>query len=367
MDTDTRCIQKDRLQFLLQQMIDIYSPSGKESEILEFLEKTLKNHSLSYARVDVDENRYDLVVWPKNRDVHCAFIGHVDTVPAFDLDQYQFRMENDHVFGLGAADMKGGCAAMIEAFLSFQNAQGILPAALVLVVGEEESGDGTEAFLQQYNVPWAIVAEPTALVPCLSHYGYLEMDLTISGKRLHASLSNRDHNAINKLLNTLLSIIDHLENHRNDVIYNLRDIQSSEAGFTVPDRCSSSIDIHAPPYASLGDIIFEIEDRVKKQLNTDPLDPSVLNFETIDAGYEIPEKGYLPELLMEVYESRRLPWDTDSFRSHSDANLLWASGVKPIILGPGYLTEAHTPTESAPFGQIADAASLYYDILHKLV
>src|SRR5919201_3420038 len=38
--------------------------------------------------------------------------GHVDTVPA--QDNLPGRLENGFVVGLGASDMKGGCAVMIE-------------------------------------------------------------------------------------------------------------------------------------------------------------------------------------------------------------------------------------------------------------
>ena len=49
--------------------------------------------------------------------------------------------------------MKGGCAAMVEAWLAMAEA---LPAAerppvgLLLVVGEEENGDGSARFLESH-------------------------------------------------------------------------------------------------------------------------------------------------------------------------------------------------------------------------
>lgn len=362
----TNTIKPDRLESLLTDMINIYSPTGKEGEILEFIEDYLRSSNLPVERLYVDEDRYNLIVWPDITGLQCSFLGHIDTVPAFDLDNFQTQKEDNRLYGLGSADMKGGCAAMIEAYISYFEKNHLPPAALVLVVGEEETGDGTKAFLENYNVPWSIVGEPTANKPCLAHYGYLELELNTWGKRLHASLSNWEHNAINKQLNTLLAVVSYLENERQGTIYNIRDIYSSEAGFSVPDRCSANLDIHVPPSAKLEDIIFEIEDVVKAQLKLDQLNSETISFETIDSGYHLPEKGLLPDILKEVYETNNMPWETDAFRSHSDANLLWASGIKPIILGPGQLAEAHTPTESVSLSQIHEAAGLYYDVLSAL-
>jgi acetylornithine deacetylase len=49
----------------------------------------------------------------------------------------------------------------------------------------------------------------------------------------------------------------------------------------------------------------------------------------------------------------------DPFRSHSDGNLFFAAGVKPLILGPGSLETAHTPDERVVFEEVSGAARIY--------
>jgi acetylornithine deacetylase len=49
----------------------------------------------------------------------------------------------------------------------------------------------------------------------------------------------------------------------------------------------------------------------------------------------------------------------DAFRSHSDGNLFFAAGTKPIILGPGALETAHTPEEQVIFSEVSAAAYIY--------
>src|SRR5512137_1750252 len=69
-------VQPERLRALLKDLIDIYSPSGKEEEILEFTEDYLKKHGLPAERQAVDENRFNLVVLPEETEkMELCFVG----------------------------------------------------------------------------------------------------------------------------------------------------------------------------------------------------------------------------------------------------------------------------------------------------
>jgi acetylornithine deacetylase len=171
-----------RLQQLLRKMVNIYSPPGKENDLVDFLYSYLKRHGLPVVRQTVDEDRHNLIVEPDDVEAELVLLGHLDTVEAYDLESYEFSLEGDTASGLGTADMKGGCAAMIEAFLTlWENGHTNRPVALALVVGEEDYGDGAQRLVREYDFSAAIVGEPTDLLPCLSHYGYLEIQLTTQG------------------------------------------------------------------------------------------------------------------------------------------------------------------------------------------
>nr|ABE69170.1 peptidase M20 [uncultured bacterium pFosLip] len=266
-------------------------------------------------------------------------------------------------FGLGTADMKSGCAAMIEAFTShYERRGGIAGAALSLVVGEEETGDGAAALVDEVHPAWSVVAEPTDMVPALAHYGYIEIELDTSGERSHASMAKTNDSAVKTMLNLLLKMSQHLDAAHPELICNIRDVHSSEGGFAVPDSCSASIDLHVPPKANLGKLVSEIEE-LNQSMNGRKAE---LSFETVHNGYDLPMQGLLPEIITKVYKEQGLPLKTAPFRSHSDASILWASGIRPIILGPGQLSKAHTYHESVEIPQVEQAAHIYYRILHEL-
>ena len=361
-------IRPRRLGQLLRRLLDIYSPSGKEGEILDYLRSYLRRHGLPTIEQPLDGHRYNLLVLPPDTDIRLLLVGHVDTVAAHELDDFGHEEQGDRILGLGAADMKGGCAAMVEAFISlWESGCHTPPVGLALVVGEEEDGDGTRRLVRDYHFPWALIGEPTNLQPCLSHYGYVEIELTTRGQRMHASLANLAPNPIESMLHLLLKISQFLRCEHPEIVYNIRECASSPSGFAVPERCSAWLDLHLPPQAPLGEITLEIEEIVSCERHLKPDFDGSIRFTTIHAGYELPEKGAIIESLKAVFAQHSMKWMPQPFRSHSDANLFWAAGVKPVLLGCGALEQAHAPEESVSFEQVLVAARLYLNTMLHLI
>jgi acetylornithine deacetylase len=353
-------VQPERLKNILRALIDIYSPSGKEEGIVEYVEDYLKNKGMDVIRQKVDENRFNLIVLPENEEeVDLCFVGHLDTVTAHDLDNYGFSEEEDTVSGLGASDMKAGCAAMIEAFTVLAERGGVLPpVSLALVVGEEEESDGAKTLMREYSFPWAVVGEPTNMVPCLGHYGYLEVLLRTKGKRAHSSMPELGQNAIETMLKLLLKVTEYITSMPKGVVYNIRQLSGFPGGFVVPDTCEAWLDLHLQPDSRVDVLKAELEQLVEAVDESSGMD-AYIRFESTQSGYRISPKRPLVKKLKEVYKKLSLPWEPQDFRSHSDGNVLWAAGVDPIILGPGRLETAHTAEESVDFQQVVQAARLY--------
>lgn len=383
-------IRSDRLFDLFRTMVDCYSPSGKEEELTDLLEAILRQRlaetGCQIVRQAVDETRHNLLIAspgsPDLADIHAPlkediresylsfdtlWLGHIDTVPAFDIENYALEKAEGRLFGLGTADMKGGCAAMIEAFCVVAQLKALPPRVmLALVVGEEESGDGTRALLEACRFDAALVAEPTGLLPCLEHYGYVELRLNTYGQRRHAAMSIRGTNAIHSMLHCLLDIEEHVERDEPQTILNIRDLHSAESGFAVPDRCSASVDFHVPPAVATRTYAAELQERIQRRLWQSECASFEIEFPTLDDGFSSCAEGDLAACLKQVYERQGMVWNLSSFKSHSDANLLYAAGCQTLILGPGELSEAHTRDESVAFDQVVAAAELYAGVLSVL-
>lgn len=365
-------IDVDRLRQTLIDMVDIYSPSGKEEDVQLYIENRLVNADIAVTRQEVDEERYNLVATMGRAEPRLYLVGHVDTVPAWDLDEYCATEEWGVVRGLGTADMKGGCAAMLEAWLALATLpeEQRPPVGILFVVGEEENGDGSAKFLESARPPWVVIGEPTSLSPCFSHYGYLEVALTTQGRRIHSSLPELGHNAVESMLRFLLLLGNEaLFDRKNpQLVYSIREMSSSHAGFVVPDQCETYIDLHLHP----GGSPVEVQEILKAcVVKAEALIPGLkleINFDFASQGYELQESGHLVALFESLYPRLNLPLQFNPFRSHSDGNLFFGAGCRPLILGPGSLETAHTADEQTSLSEVEAAARIYAALcLHAFV
>lgn len=359
-----KSIDQERLNSSFLDLLGIYSPSGKEEDIQLYLEDLLCRAGFVVSRQEVDEERYNLLVTMGEKEPALYLVGHVDTVPAWDLETFGPVEHGDIISGLGAADMKSGCIAMVEAFLAIADA--LQPAerpsvGLLLVVGEEENGDGSAAFLKEYQPTWVVIGEPTGLRACFAHYGYLEAGFVTRGLQSHSSLPELGHNAVESMLRVLLFLGNNplFNRAQSGIVYSIREMRSSRAGFVVPDRCETWIDLHLPPdkdplvlQGDIRDLVAEV-DRFVPGLDIE------VSFEFDSSGYSMGINNIAADTLREIYPLLDLELHQDSFRSHSDGNLFHAAGCKPLILGPGSLETAHTPEEHVNRNEIFKAARIY--------
>ncbi len=358
-----RAIAEERLRRTLLELLDIYSPSGKEEDIQLYLEEILTRSGFAVERQEVEEERYNLRVTMGRGEPQLYLVGHVDTVPAWDLEDFAAQQENGLIRGLGSADMKGGCAAMVEAWLALA----ALPPeerpsiGLLLAVGEEENGDGSATFLETCRPPWVVIGEPTGLAACFAHYGYLEAGFVTCGRRSHSSLPELGHNAVESMLRVLLHLgKDPLfDREQTEIVYSIREMSSSRSGFVVPDRCETWIDLHLPPEKDPE----SIQEAIRQIASTaDLVIPGLdlrVEFAFASSGYNLGTDNPLARALESIYPLLGLTTRLDAFRSHSDGNLFHAAGSKPLILGPGALESAHTAEEQVSFAEVAAAARIY--------
>ncbi|MGD9939463.1 MAG: M20 family metallopeptidase, partial [Clostridia bacterium] len=344
-----------RLQTLFRDLVDAYTPTGKEQEAIGILQAFFGKAGIPTILQQVDEDRSNLLVFPEGgQEPALLFLCHVDTVAAPDWESWYWTQHGDRIEGLGTSDMKSGCAAVAEAYVSMMEQRtnppssvpaggttGSPPIALAFVVGEEEDGAGTARLMEDWRFPMAVVAEPTDLRPCFSHYGYVEAKVLAQGRRVHASVAPLGVSPVAELLRFLLAAIEHFKGRGDGVIYNYRDLSSSPSGFAVPDWCEAWVDLHLPPEVAPAPLIYDLEELLEAQKQERTNLDARLSFTTVHEGYDLPARGSFWDGAKESFRIAGLPFQPDSFRSHSDASLLWRDGTRAMILGPGRLEEAH--------------------------
>ena len=300
--------------------------------------------------------------------VELLWVGHVDTV-GFSDEEQDTRLDGDALYGLGTADMKGACAAAIEAVLATVASGVELDRGLcvALVVGEEEYGDGAQTLREHVQAPRTVVGEPTGLAPCLDHYGYYECRLIAKGTKAHAALPEFGANAIHDMLAWMMEILEVAggpETPRG-VVVNPREIAGGAGGFVVADSCEALLDVHAPATTSreeIAELIDEARARVRSKARATSLDSEEMFWAP---GFCGEPSSPLLRPIRAAFEARGVPWEPGVFRSHSDASLFYRPDALTMICGPGRLEVAHTRHEHVELSQVREATRLYAAMIHE--
>lgn len=104
-----------------------------------------------------------------------CFAGHTDVVPTgpltkWDSDPFQAEIRNGYLYGRGAADMKGGVAAMVLAAAEFVSRHPEHPGTIALMITSDEEGpsiNGTRKVMEyldenDISIDWCVLGEPSS-------------------------------------------------------------------------------------------------------------------------------------------------------------------------------------------------------------
>lgn len=375
LDTLLEKIDNQKLVELLRESVEQYSPSYAEEPAMTIFADRLSEGGVRYMRQPIPDSgsptgdhRANLIIELGPQPSTMMWVGHVDTVPLFDEEEQRIHQEGDILHGLGTADMKSGCAAIVEAVIAIVKSGIPLKRGLTvaLVVGEEEYGDGSEVLLDWRTTPLTVIGEPTGLSPCVDHYGYYECRLTVTGARAHAALPEMGASAIHGMLEWMQEIMDlTTRDDYKGLTVNPREIRGGAGLFMVAQNCEAAIDIHVPPDGDNTLVDRLIEDARAKAQKTHP--ECKLDYENLywATGFANSAEAAVLAPVKAAFEAQGLTWEPTAFRSHSDGSLFHQKGSIPVICGPGRLEVAHTRHEHVSLEETRLAARLYASMIYK--
>jgi len=231
-------------------LVNIPSESGSEAEVAEYVDASVPLHT---AFSDADS-----VIYAKREGKPLILLaGHTDTVPA--QGNLPGRIEDGWVVGLGASDMKGGLAVMIE--LGRWAAETELDYDLALLFFPREEL-GTEAnplpavFEHTGLVDEAqlvICLEPTDNTLQLGCLGNLNARIVFEGKSAHSARPWLGVNAIKLALEGLSPV---LESEPRDVdidglvfreVMSVTQLHAGIASNVIPARAEATINYRYAP------------------------------------------------------------------------------------------------------------------------
>ena len=203
-------MQKNEQIQILQHLVKLNSVNGNEAAVASYIQKLFTQHGIESKIIPYAPNRSNLVAEIGSGDKVLALSGHLDTVATGDPAQWQFppfdaHIENNQLYGRGAADMKSGLAAMVITFLTLADQQTTLKGRLRFIgtVGEENGAMGSRMLTQQGladDLNGMVIGEPTGGNIVYAHNGSLNYHVFCQGKGAHSSMPEKGINAITNLI-----------------------------------------------------------------------------------------------------------------------------------------------------------------------
>ncbi|MEX0983861.1 MAG: ArgE/DapE family deacylase [Actinomycetota bacterium] len=316
---------------------------------------------------DVDGKQNVVATWHAGATDHGRSLilnGHVDVVSPEPRDQwirdpFLAHVEDDWLYGRGAADMKCGLAAILGAVKGLRRL-GLEPHAPIhveSVVEEECTGNGTlQTILAGYTADAAIITEPFGGAITTSQVGVLWFHVRLRGLPGHAAASGQAVNAIEhslKIIKALRVLEAELEAappapydaYAHPIGLNVGTIHGGDWPSTVPGECTVGYRIALYPGMAVRDLQDRIEIVVAEAASEDPslfaYPPEVIYRGFRASGYELAQDHPLVTTLAGAYARRH--------------------GAQPVLVATTGTTDARVFGEAAQipavcFGPYAEQA-----------
>jgi acetylornithine deacetylase len=298
-----------------------------------------------------------------------ALSGHMDTVPdtGWQEDPWSARIDADGALhGLGSTDMKGPVAAAIVAARALP---ATVPITLLITTDEETTKEGARLIAQKSELvrrlkPHGIVVvEPTGMAPVRGHRSHIGFTCMATGVQAHSS-TGRGRNANWELIPFLMEMKSVLERLRTDAGLQDADYAPPFSDFNVViDNHGAAMNVTVPK--ATAKIKFRFSAKV---------DPAPVQHAVHDAagrfGIEVTEtrEGLPPELppdhplVLLCVDVVGRPAATAPYGT--DASELQA--IAPcVVLGPGDIGEAHTPTEKVRIADLVAAVPVFIALAQR--
>ena len=383
---------------LVQKLISIKSPYFEEDQIMEFVDNWFRNNGMNsrihkYCEEKVTGFNGKNVVLELQGNAPGPTIcinGHLDTVrlcSGWTVDPYAGHVEGDKVYGVGALDMKSGCAATMLALKAFtenhkDNFRGKIIATYVSAE-EGPYGMGTNALIEEgylKDVDFSIVTEPSAgfvgnpfPTVCLGARGGYGLEIEFFGKSAHAALPKSGKSAAldaAKVVCELENVDYIMDEHLGTGAACVVAIESDGGACSVPDYAKVRLFWHIVVGENEETSVREIEKAIQRaNIQCDYR----INFrEAPSEG----SKGFMPYTVEESNPYVRAFVDSvvnvcgeepaiAYFQSIGDFNYLGTRLEAPVVLFGAEGENFHSHNEYATISSIVKTAEVIYDFLTR--
>jgi len=370
------------------------NPPGDTSGVIEYIRGFTEAIGIPTRITSNRDGRTNLVsAQTKNPLLLC---GHVDVVPAlkdgWSVDPNSGDVRDGFVWGRGATDMKGGCAAILSACQTIVDSGEELPCDLAFVCDEETSGTfGIRHLLAEGMLSPCdcLIAEPTpALHPNIGQKGLMRIRFEFMGEPGHSSLyplkgvsaimeaygllerlqeiHSQDHDPgpelstiigeSSRVLEEEVGLSDG-EHVLRRVMFNPGRIEGGEKANIVAQSCTLELDIRLPWGCSIS--------ALKEDLVSSAPGAKISSGDSAEPSFTSPDTRVVQRTLREiarVYGSSGSPivsW------AASDARFLRKAGFPVVEYGPGDISLLHAIDERVSVESLEHACDVFAGLIRS--
>ena len=372
---------KTELIDFTQNLVRIKSLSGQEGEIIQFIEKKMKD--IGYDEVIID-SMGNLVGRLGSGKKALMFDSHVDTVAVkdaseWDVPPFSGNIVDGCLWGRGSVDMKSGAAASIYAGAIAKNTGLDSETAVYVsctVMEEDCDGENLKYVFKELDLKpdYVVICEPSGNKITLGHKGKAQVSIKTHGVSAHGSAPEEGVNAIYEMA----EIIQRVEKCNEELMKKdsprgtlvMSNISSKSASLNaVPSECEAYLDRRMVPGETEDAIIREMDDIIKGKraswevgtLNRKSWTGMDIKYEPFHLAWQIDENHELTKKCVAAYRMvfGRDPDEFDFWDFSTNAVTPVSMGIPTIGFGPGEYKLAHMRNEHCKIHQIIDACSFY--------
>lgn len=282
--------------------------------------------------------------------------GHTDTVPLdedlWSVNPFKLTQKDNRLYGLGSTDMKGFFPVIMEAVKQLESTNLHEPLIVLATADEETSMQGARTLVEKGTPQgrFAVIGEPTGLIPVRAHKGIMMESIRLQGKSGHSSDPSLGNNALDAMYEVIGDLIQFRlelqQKYRNELFkieyptLNLGCIHGGDNPNRICGHCDLEIDVRVMPDMNIDNIRELITIRVAEICKRRGIEYEVV---ALFPGAPAFVADTDSKILAMV---ERLTGETGiSVAFGTEAPHLQKLGMDTIVFGPGNIDQAHQPDE----------------------
>jgi acetylornithine deacetylase len=283
-----------------------------------------------------------------------AIVCHTDTVP-YSSEWHgavELREQEGMLHGCGACDVKGFLACMLAAVSELDATRLKHRLCLVFTSDEEVGCRGARFLLEQkaLRARYAIVGEPTSLVPSRAGKGYCLVKVHVKGIAAHSAFPEAGRSAIfaaARLLCEIEGLATEMTKLRNEAFsppwttLNVGEIHGGTAKNIVPAECWFLVEWRPIPGQRPELVLDGLREIVDRGCSEKRREPEVeIEILRMEQGFETRSDS---AVIRSVQRSGDTRAETIAFGT--EVPWLAKMGAEAVVIGPGSMLTAHSSRE----------------------